>query len=227
MQVTVVLLIAGSGRRLGSDIPKQYIEVNGKALLLHCLQHLSRCAQIKFVKPVIAQDDSYYHSCIAQHDFSFTLLNPVVGGSERVYSMQAGLNALSQQHEWVAIHDAARPLVEATMLNTLFKAAAQHGAAAPALHVIDTIKKIDANGFVLQTPERQSLRAVQTPQVARKAWFEDAFSRLGVQLNQVTDDMSLLEACHYPVFLSEGHPNNRKITMPEDLTWLKQTLDQS
>jgi len=110
------------------------------------------------------------------------------------------------------------------MLDRLFKAAYQHGAAAPALKVIDTIKQINTQGFVTKTPVRNQLRAVQTPQVARRAWFIDALCRTQAQLDQITDDMSLLELAGYPVFLSEGDPHNRKITLPEDLQWLKQQL---
>lgn len=224
MQVTVILLIAGSGRRLGTSIPKQYIKIGDDPLLIHCLKHLAQSAQVRFVQPVIAADDTYYHGAIAKHHFPFTLLDAVIGGKERVDSMQAGLAAIPKKHAWVAVHDAARPLVQGAMLASLFQAAWQHGAAAPALHVVDTIKQVNAQGFVVNTPPRHHLRAVQTPQVARRAWFEHALQHLAGRLDQVTDDMSLLELAGYPVFLSEGDLDNRKITWPEDLQWLQQKI---
>jgi len=225
MQVTVVLLIAGSGRRFGTTIPKQYIQVAGIPLLIHCLKQLEKSPFIQCVQPVIAQGDPFYHDCIAQYPTSLNLLDPVTGGKERVHSMQAGLSALSNHHTWVAIHDAARPLLPSKMLTSLFHTAQKHGAAAPALAVVDTIKKIDEHGFVLQTPVRDTLRAVQTPQVARKVWFEKALQQLNGKLDQVTDDMSLLELAGYPVYLSEGDPRCRKITHPEDFNWLTQQLN--
>ncbi len=223
VQVTVLLLAAGSGRRLGAAIPKQYLRVAGRTLMEHCLLSLSREPRIRAVQPVIAADDGFFDELIRGRVYSFELLPPVTGGSERAISMARGLAALSPECAWVAVHDAARPVPPVGMLSRLFDAAKQHGAAVPGLMVADTVKEVDAAGMVVGTLDRGRLRAVQTPQVARRAWFAEAVAT-GQVLHAHTDDASLLEAAGFPVFVCEGDAANRKITTQADLEWLQQYL---
>jgi len=225
MRVTVLLLAAGSGRRLGSETPKQYLRVAGETLLVHCLRSLSREPRIDAVQPVIAEGDAFFSTCIEGHDFPFSLLPAVTGGAERALSMANGLAVLPGDTEWVAVHDVARPVPPADMLTRLFDVAAQHGAAIPALPVTDTIKQVDAEGRVLATLDRHQLRAVQTPQVAKKEWYDRAVDQLQRDLHTHTDDASLLEAAGYPVFVCVGDAANRKITTPEDMDWLQQHIE--
>ena len=225
MKVTVLLLAAGSGRRLGSETPKQYLRVGGETLLEHCLLSLSREPRIDAVQPVIAEDDAYFSTCIEGHDFPFSLLPAVTGGAERALSMAKGLAFLPGDTEWVAVHDVARPVPPADMLTRLFDAALRHGAAVPALPVTDTIKQVDAEGRVLATLDRHQLRAVQTPQVARRQWYDRAVKQLQQDLHAHTDDASLLEAVGYPVFVCSGSTANRKITTSEDMDWLHHHIE--
>ena len=108
MNVGVLLLAAGSGSRFGSDVPKQYIEVGGQALLLHTLAHLAAEPRISVVQPVVAAGDRHFSALVAGMHFPFTLLPPVAGGATRSHSMQQGLLALPAT-DLVAVHDAARP----------------------------------------------------------------------------------------------------------------------
>ncbi|MDQ6959410.1 MAG: 2-C-methyl-D-erythritol 4-phosphate cytidylyltransferase, partial [Mariprofundaceae bacterium] len=146
--------------------------------------------------------------------------------AERSISMQRGLAALPQDIELVAVHDAARPLPSQALLSDVLNVAERFGAAIPALPVHDTIKRVDADGKVLETPDRQTLRAVQTPQVARRDWFEQALQIEAGRLHLHTDDASLLEAAGFDVHVSLGEVNNRKITTMADLHWLESVLNK-
>jgi len=224
MKVGVLLLSAGSGSRFGSEVPKQYIDVGGKALVLHTLAHLAAEPRICVVQPVIGAGNNYFSALVTGLSFPFTLLPPVVGGATRAHSMQQGLLALPADIDLVAVHDAARPMPSKALLGDVIDMAARFGAAVPGLAVHDTIKRIDADGRILETPARESLRAVQTPQVARREWFLKALQCEHPRLHLHTDDASLLEAAGFDVYVSEGNAANRKITTPADMVWLAAQL---
>jgi len=224
MKTGVLLLAAGSGSRFGGDIPKQYVEVGGQAIILHTLAHLAAESRISVVQPVIAEGDDIFTRLVAEKPFPFTLLPPVPGGAERSISMQRGLAALPQDIELVAVHDAARPLPSKSLLSDVLDLAERFGAAVPGMAVHDTIKRVDGDGKVLETPNRHALRAVQTPQVARRDWFEQAIARESQRLHLHTDDASLLEAAGFDVHVSRGATDNRKITTIADLVWLASVL---
>jgi len=226
MKTGVLLLAAGSGSRFGGTIPKQYVEVAGKAIVLHTLEHLALESRITLVQPVISSGDAYFLELVNGHAFPFELLAPVAGGAERSMSMQRGLAALPPDIELVAVHDAARPLPSQALLSDVLDLAERFGAAIPGLPVHDTIKRVDANGKVIETPARQQLRAVQTPQVARRDWFEQALDLEAERLHLHSDDASLLEAAGFDVYISRGDANNRKITTQADLAWLRSVLPQ-
>jgi len=225
MQVTVLFLAAGSGQRFGGDIPKQYQCVNHVPLVVIALNSLAKEPRISAVQPVLAAGDERFATCLKHQSFPFEILSPVTGGSERAISMSYGIAALSSDIEWVAVQDAARPVPSRKVLANVLDAAGRHGAAVPGLPVHDTIKRVDAGGRVLQTLERHVLRAVQTPQVARREWFVAAIESEKDRMHLHTDDASILEAAGFPVFVSEGDINNRKITTPEDMAWLQHYLE--
>jgi len=225
METAVLLLAAGSGRRFGGEMPKQYVEVNGKAIVLYTLEHLALEPRISMVQPVIAEGDHHFARLMADRYFPFSVLPAVTGGAERSISMQRGLAALPKHVELVAVHDAARPLPSQALLSDVLDVAERFGAAIPGLQVHDTIKLIDSQGKVLETPQRQYLRAVQTPQVAKRQWFEKAIMQESNRLHMHTDDASLLEAAGFDVHVSKGDVLNRKITTMEDLAWMASVLE--
>ncbi len=224
MNIAVLLLAAGSGKRFGSNIPKQYLDVAGQPLLIHTLHSLAAEPRIKMVLPVIAEGDSWFSAIVAKQTWPFELLKPVVGGSERSISMQRGLTALPENIDMVAVHDAARALPSQALLKDVLDVALLHGAAVPSLPVFDTIKRVNKSGKVMETPNRSSLVAVQTPQVARRDWFKSALEKEKLRLHLHTDDASVLEAAGYPVYISKGDIDNRKITTPDDMLWLQEKL---
>jgi len=225
MEIAVLLLAAGSGRRFGSALPKQYCPVQSKPLIMHTLEHLAAEPRIRWVQPVLASGDVHYAGVVSQTDWPFTLLPPVTGGSERSESMRQGMAVLPQAVQWVAVHDAARAFPSPRLLQEVFDAALQHGAAVPGMPVHDTIKRVNHERRVVETLPRDTLVAVQTPQVARRQWFEQALQHAGRSLAAFSDDASMLEACGFPVYISEGEAMNRKLTTPDDLAWLNMHLE--
>ncbi len=226
MQVGVLFLAAGSGQRLGGEIPKQYQCVNGISLIESGLRHLAIEKRISWLQPVLAAGDERFSTCIDGLNLPFRVLPPVTGGPERAESMCRGLAALPDACKWVAVQDAARPLPSQALLASVLDAAEKYGAAVPGLPVHDTIKQVDADGCVVTTLNRACLRAVQTPQVARRDWLLEAVHRFADNLACFTDDAALLEAAGFPVFISEGEMNNRKITTQQDMDWLRRHSEE-
>ncbi len=225
----IVLVAAGAGSRMRMRTPKQYLRIAGRTVLEHAILGLAQSAEIGWLQPVFAKDDRVGPKILArlQKDLPFRVLPPAVGGNTRAASVIAGIRALPKRIRWVAVHDAARPLVSADLLARVFAAARFHGAAAPGVPVVDTIKELDARGFVRRTPERARLVALQTPQAAQRAWFDQAIATLGELALACTDDMQMLEMAGFPVFICRGDPNNRKLTTKEDLAWLRRRLSAS
>jgi 2-C-methyl-D-erythritol 4-phosphate cytidylyltransferase len=141
------------------------------------------------------------------------------GGATRADSVRSALRAIPQRHEWVAVHDAARPLVSRELIDRTFAAAREHGTAVPALPVALTIKQATGPlpAKVQRTVPRHELWAMQTPQIARRADLLDAFERCPIPLDQVTDDVQLLELQGKEVWLVAGEERNLKITTEVDL----------
>ena len=219
--IAALLLAAGSGSRFGSDIPKQYLKLEGQALICHSLRSLAAEPRIHCVQVVIAAHDPYYAAHVHGEDYPFTLLPAVTGGEERALSMRYGLAALPETVTHVAIHDAARPFPSPALLREVIDAALTYGAAVPGLPVHDTIKRINDDKMVIATPPRQQLVAVQTPQVMRRDWLNQALQQEAGRLATHTDDASVLEAAGFPVRITTGDACNRKVTTPEDLPWLQ------
>ena len=217
--VAIVLVAAGSGLRAGREIPKQYVSLAGKPLLAHTLDALAVLgAQIQ---PVIAQsDEALFETALASASTEARNLcrAPVHGGATRQASVRAGLRALAAQSpEFVLIHDGARCHPRADLLSRAVEAARQHGAAIPGLPVIDTIKQVDANGVALATPDRASLRAVQTPQAFRFATIHAAHERAAQSgIDDMPDDAAVIEWTGGRVHVFEGDAQNMKVTRPED-----------
>jgi len=138
------------------------------------------------------------------------------GGSCRAESVRNGLQVLSADAEYIAVHDAARPLLTPAWIDSVFAAAVRHQAAIPGLRVTSTIKRVNASGVISETVDRTGLVQAQTPQVFERSVLERAFA-LCRRLAEVTDEASLVEAAGHPVHGVDGWPMNIKLTTTEDL----------
>ncbi len=141
------------------------------------------------------------------------------GGPSRAHSVLEALKKVPDTVEWVAVHDAARPLISPALIESTLQAARQHGAAVPALAVALTIKQADGPlpAMVQRTIPRHALWAMQTPQIMRRTDLLDAFARCPIPLEQVTDDVQLLELAGHPVWLIPGEERNLKVTTAVDM----------
>lgn len=204
MSTWAIVLAAGRGRRFGGETPKQYLPLGGRRVLDWSLE-VARASTDGVVLVVGADrrdDDEPLADAV------------VVGGAERADSVRAGLAALPSDCEIVLVHDGARPLASADLYAKVIEAVAGGASGAiPALAVTDTIKRVDADGRVLETVPRADLVAVQTPQAFRV----EVLRRAHAGGEAATDDAALLERHGDVVVVVPGETENLKITRPEDL----------
>ena len=216
-----IIVAAGSGMRMGAPIPKQFLEVGGKPILMHTLHRfLEFNAAIRIVLVLHADYVSMWHSLCEQHGFTAPH-EIVLGGSERFFSVQKAVESIKDNDDAViGIHDAVRPLVSVDTLERCYATAHQKGNAVPAISVNDSMRVVDAAGN--HSIDRSTLRIIQTPQcfnlkLLRKAFLQDY--KVGF-----TDDASVIEAMGERIEMVEGNRENVKITTPEDLQWLSLML---
>jgi 2-C-methyl-D-erythritol 4-phosphate cytidylyltransferase len=212
VEVWAIVVAAGSGARFGGPIPKQYLPLGDRRVLDHSLETMVAATNGRVVL-VVSPD---------RIDDTEPLASVVVaGGATRTESVRAGLAVVPDTAEVVLVHDAARPLVPSVVIDRLLAAIASGAdAAVPGLAVTDTVKRVDADGVVLETPERSRLMAVQTPQAVRA----DVFHRVCALAGDATDDAALVEAAGGRVVVVPGDPLARKVTTDDDLAWLTARL---
>ena len=212
MQKHVIIVAGGSGSRMKSALPKQFIELCGKPILMHTIENFYRFNSempIVLVLP-IGQFDVWQELC-EQHQFAIrhTL---VAGGDVRFQSVKNGLAAIKGDG-LVAIHDGVRPLVSHATIARCFDAAAQYGNATPCIAVHETVRKID--NHTTEMVDRSMLRLIQTPQVFRSSLIIKAYDQS--YDHSFTDDASVLERTGETIRLVEGNRENIKVTEPIDL----------
>lgn len=226
VKLGVVIPAAGQGKRMGASINKQFIPLLGQPILAHTLSLFEASEYITEIVIVGAQEDLEAIQELV-HEWGFRkVVSITLGGKERQESVSAGVKALSTAIQRVAVHDGARPLLTLETLNRFFTEAEKSSAAIMAIPVKDTIKRVDTQGKVLETPPRESLRAVQTPQVFDRALLEKAHRKAAAAGFLATDDAGLVEWLGYPVQVFDGSPENIKITTPEDIDFAESILSK-
>lgn len=220
---TAILTVAGGrGVRAGEGLPKQYRPILGKSVLARTLEAMHEAApQARLLVAIHADDAELYRASVAELGESARarLEEPAVGGATRQQSVRNGLEALaalSPAPEIVLIQDAARPFVRAALVDRAIAAARAHGAAVPGLPLADTVKQIDARGAVIATPDRASLRVVQTPQAFSFPLILAAHRQVASGDAELTDDGMVAEAAGHTVYVFPGDAANFKLTTPED-----------
>ena len=214
-RTAAILVAAGRGLRAGTGGPKQYRVIGGQTVIFRAMQPFCTHPGVSVVQPVLHPDDaSTFNAACAglRHQ------PPANGGATRQASVHAGLEALtSEKPDIVLIHDAARPFVSQALISRAIEAADRTGAAIPAIAVADTIKLIDADGNVADTPERARLRVAQTPQAFRYDVILEAHRRAAREgRSDFTDDAALAGWAGLTVATFEGDAANMKLTTAED-----------
>jgi len=208
-----VIVAAGTASRMGG-IDKVMASLKGEPMIVRTVRTFQECDAISEIV-IVTREDLMVKIMGLCKDYD-KVRAVVVGGADRAASVHAGLNALSDKVKLAAIHDGARPLVSFEVIDRTVRAANSYGAAAPAIPVKDTIKNTQG-GLAVSTPDRSTLRAVQTPQVFDFDLLRAALKKAKEEKLTITDDCSAVENMGFKIKLVEGDERNIKITTPLDL----------
>ena len=214
MEKCVIVVAGGKGLRMGSDVPKQFLPIGGRPVLMRTLEAFYRYdSQMLFVLALPDSHKAYWQALCGQ--YAFALPHRVVsGGAARFHSVRNGLQAVPDAVRLIAVHDGVRPFVSHRLLADTFAAAERYGAALPALPVVESLRRVAADGSSIAVP-RSEYYSVQTPQIFRAEILRKAYEQL--YADDFTDDASVVERAGYAVALVEGDGDNVKITTPRDL----------
>ena len=222
MKRGVVIVAGGTGRRMESEIPKQYMELNGKPVILHTLEKFFQFDPDIKVVLVMADDHRKLWNGISLFHKYGSRVEIVPGGESRYDSVKSGLRFINDGLV-VGIHDAVRPLVSRDTLERCYSTAAERGSAVPVIEMDDSVRMVGDHGSSVHL-ERSKLRRVQTPQVFKSELLKEAYGQTCDPA--FTDDASVYESLFEKVVLVEGNWENIKITTPTDLQ-LASILTQS
>ena len=226
----MLLLAAGRGRRFGGAVPKVFLDLAGKPVLLHSAERLIQTSRLLGVdwtsELVVVVSPHDRQQLLAPLLPALTALGAQIidGGSSRQESMRRGLAAASPDCELVVVHDAARPLFDPKAAHRCIECARSTGAAILASPVADTIKRATQDGLVQTTVDRSALWAAQTPQVVQRPLLHRALDHADLHALAVTDESSFVEAVGGKVALVESSQSNLKITRRSDLAIAKALL---
>jgi 2-C-methyl-D-erythritol 4-phosphate cytidylyltransferase len=228
MQYWVVLPAAGTGRRFGTELPKQYAPLAGRTVIEWSLQPFLQDLRCCGIVVALAADDHRF-AALAGLDGHGDRLHTTVGGEQRCHSVLQGLASLpAAADDWVLVHDAARPCLTRAELDTLLTGLQQHPVGGLlALPLADTLKQADADGQVLATVPRTHLWRAQTPQMFRYGFLQTALQQALARGEQPTDEAQAIEAMGWQPQLLAGRASNIKITQADDLLLAQWLLAQT
>lgn len=214
MSCTAVIVAAGEGQRFGTDLPKQFHPLDGIPVVLHSCsllwEHPAVDGLVLVLPESVLTDPPGWMSALPEG------VRTVRGGTTRTDSVRRGLAEVDEGTGTVLVHDAVRPLATSALVDRV-REAARSGPAVPVVPVVDTVKRVDEDGFVLETVDRSRLRLVQTPQGFPRDVLERVLERAHRDGRAATDEAGLCEAYGIPVRTLDGDPRNLKITRPQDL----------
>ncbi|MBP5705037.1 MAG: 2-C-methyl-D-erythritol 4-phosphate cytidylyltransferase [Paludibacteraceae bacterium] len=212
----VIIVAGGSGLRMGTEIPKQFLPIAGKPILLRTIDAFRNAVDgIKIVVCLPATHFDYWEKCCKENGFDTHDITIVEGGKTRFHSVLNGLNTIKADGDaLVGVHDGVRPFASAEMINRLFDAAEKDKAVVPVVDSVDSVRILSQNGENSQI-DRRMVKLVQTPQVFDLQLLKKAYG-VGF-IETFTDDASVVEYSGHKISLVEGCRENIKITTPMDL----------
>ncbi len=211
----VVIVAGGKGLRMGADIPKQFLCVGGRPILIRTLERFHEYdAGLQIVLVLPHEQQAYWADLCRQYGFSidYTLAD---GGPTRFHSVLNGLQKVAPDAALIAVHDGVRPYVSTEVIGRCFDEAARSGAVVPVVDVVETLRHLDSDGTSHTVPRSEYVR-VQTPQVFEAQLLRRAYAQPFSE--RFTDDASVVESTGHAVALVAGNVENIKITTPNDLT---------
>lgn len=220
----VVIVAAGTGSRMNMGINKQFIKLEGKEIIAYTIEKFYNNLNIEDIVVVVKEDESEFFKKEILDKYNFKNIKIAYGGKERQDSVYNGLKSLDKKCDVVLIHDGARPFVSDKIIDNCIEEVKEHKAIVVGVPVKDTIKIIDNDKNIVDTPNRSVLWAVQTPQTFDYNILIDAYKDAFKSGFYGTDDAMLVERIGYKVKMVEGSYNNIKITTQEDLSVGSQIL---
>lgn len=216
--ISAIILAGGKGKRMNSKVSKQFIEIKDKPVIYYTIKKFNENKNIDNIVVVLPKDEVDYFKENVLKKYTLKVDKIVIGGAERQDSVYNGLKSLEQDSvDIVLIHDGARPFISDRIIEEGINYAAVYGASAPGVMPKDTIKIKSEEGFSINTPKRETLMAIQTPQVFKFNEILKCHEKIKEDKILVTDDTMVVEQYGYNVYLYEGEYTNIKITTPEDL----------
>ena len=222
--LSAIIVAAGSSRRMGFN--KLFAAIAGKPVIAHTIRAFERASSITEII-VVACEDRHDEIREMARDESFKKVRPIIaGGEHRQDSVRAGLDHVNVDAKYIAVHDAARPLITPEQIERVFEQCQTHGAGALAEPINDTIKRVDVDFVVAGSVDRHQLYAMQTPQIFERDLIEEAYRVINVGNVSVTDEVSAVERFGRKVVLVLNEDFNFKITYPRDLGLAEFVLKQ-
>jgi 2-C-methyl-D-erythritol 4-phosphate cytidylyltransferase len=213
--LSAIIVAAGSSQRMGFD--KLFATIAGEPVIAHAIRAFDEAVSVSEIIVVVRKDRQDEMRKI-RRDTGFKKLGSIVpGGERRQDSVRAGLDTIHSEARYVAVHDAARPLITPTQIERAFERCCACRAVALAQPVSDTLKRADADLLVIDSVDRHQLYAMQTPQIFERQLLEDAYRVVYAQNISVTDEVSAVEQLDQKIALVLNDEFNFKITYPRDL----------
>jgi 2-C-methyl-D-erythritol 4-phosphate cytidylyltransferase len=218
MKTSVIITAGGIGKRMGARLPKQYLEVAGKPIIVHTIERFVDVEAICQIIVTVPPGDETSFAADILSPFALNEMVTVVAGSvQRQDSVANGLAAVADSVEIVLIHDGVRPFIKRDIIEHSIECARDNGACVVAMPLKETVKRVGSDGRVEETVDRSVLWGAQTPQVFKYDIIRDAFDKAKREGFYGTDDTMLVERLGLTVRVVEGDYNNIKITTTEDL----------
>jgi 2-C-methyl-D-erythritol 4-phosphate cytidylyltransferase len=213
--LSAIIVAAGDSRRMGFD--KLFAAIAGKPVIAHTIRAFERASSVDEII-VVAPENRHDEIKAIVRDENFVKVQSIIpGGRQRQDSVRAGLDHLDSFARYVAVHDAARPLITPDQIERVFERCANHGAAALAEPINDTLKRAEADLIVTDSVDRHQLYAMQTPQIFERQLIEEAYRAVFAENISVTDEVSAVERLGRKVVLVLNDDFNFKVTYPRDL----------
>lgn len=231
MKTAAIVLSAGKGSRMKADIPKQFMDLNGHPVVWYSLKNFQE-SDVDDIILVVPEEETETWDVRCRGEYGFDKVKAVVaGGKERFHSVFSGMSRLAEgQYDYVLIHDGARPMITKEQIDEMIRTVVEKQACIFGMPVKDTIKCVDSEGKVYDTPDRSVLWQIQTPQAFSfpKLWNAYQLLQQSNQTAGITDDAMVWETwVREPVFLMKGGYRNFKLTTPEDYIFAKVSLQDN
>jgi 2-C-methyl-D-erythritol 4-phosphate cytidylyltransferase/2-C-methyl-D-erythritol 2,4-cyclodiphosphate synthase len=218
-RITAAAVIAagGTGTRMNSSVPKQFLEISGKPVLLHTVERIASLEEVTQIVIALPPEHIPAATVILQHLHVRVDVRCVAGGANRQESVRCGVAHVTPDPDVIMVHDAVRPACDRDLMLRVLHAAWRTGAAIPGLPATETIQRVSRKGRVLATPPREELCAIQTPQAFHAGILRSALDKAHDSGFVGTDESSVVRWAGHPVVVVPGSPDNIKITRPLDL----------